>query len=374
VTDNPSTEGPAAEPVRGALTVGVLCGLIALVVLVLRVVTVVPVPVEGPGESFAPAYRPPTDHLQVLYNAHDGQAFASLAMDPLLRRPSDWVGGRAQLAYRAARPLVGWLAWAGAAGRPGAVEWSLAVISVLSVGLLGYAVARLAGTFGLVPFRSLLVLVTPGMVVVLVNPGLSDALGAALALLGAVRWRGGHRTSAVVLLCLAALSRDTCLLVAAALLLDEVWSSRSLRKSWPLLAAPATYLGWLVVVRARVGAWPTAYHGNLSLPFVGLAQQIGRGWSLNGAMGATLTLALLGAAALRRPPRLLALILGLYASMAACSGALVWASWGDGLTRSLLAGEAVAAVWLLLPRARVEAVDAPDGGIPAGGPDTVGAS
>jgi hypothetical protein len=310
----------------------------------------------------------------VLYNAHDGQAFASLAMDPLLRRPSDWVGGRAQLAYRAARPLVGWLAWAGAAGRPGAVEWSLAVISVLSVGLLGYAVARLARTFGLVPFRSLLVLVTPGMVVVLVNPGLSDALGAALALLGAVRWRGGHRTSAVVLLCLAALSRDTCLLVAAALLLDEVWSSRSLRKSWPMLAAPATYLGWLVVVRARVGAWPTAYHGNLSLPFVGLAQQIGRGWSLNGAMGATLTLALLGAAALRRPPRLLALILGLYASMAACSGALVWASWGDGLTRSLLAGEAVAAVWLLLPRARVEAVDAPDGGIPAGGPDTVGAS
>lgn len=101
--------------------------------------------IEGEGDvSYAPAYRFPSNRLQVLYNTHDGQAFASLAMDPSLARPEVWSGGNADFAYRAGRPVIGWLAWAMSLGRPDLVQWILAVISVASAGLLGGAVTLLA--------------------------------------------------------------------------------------------------------------------------------------------------------------------------------------------------------------------------------------
>lgn len=343
--------GPSLPESRTALVVGALCAIVAVVMLGLRIVSLAPVHTEGPGDAFAPAYRPPTDRLEVIFNAHDGQAFASLAMDPLLRRPAEWSGGSTQLAYRGARPLIGWLAWAGSFGRPGAVEWSLAVISVLSVGLLGFATATIGEELGKRSERAYLILLLPGVLSVVVNPGLSDALGTALALIGAAYWMRGRRWPAVVLLGFAALCRDTCALMAIVLLIDDLATNRSPRRVAPLVLPPAVYLTWITIVRIRIGDWPTAYHGNLTFPLVGLAREVGDGWSVTGVFAALIVTALFVVALVRRPPRLVSLTILIYGFVALCSGSAVWATWDTGLTRSVLPAEVLALIWIALPNA-----------------------
>lgn len=332
-----------------SLRIGMFCALVALAVLVTATLAVPQSVVQNPGKAYAPAYLKPTDKLQVRYDLHDGQAFAALAMDPLLRRPHTWAGGNINEAYRAGRPLVGWITWAGSLGQPGAVEWVLAALSILSIGFLGFATSRFARFSDRKADWSILVLVVPGALVSLIYPGLSDPLGAAFAILGLCHWRTGRRTSAVVLLVLAALSRDTCILVAVALAIDMLIDRRPLREIAPLSIPVLVYLGWITVVRFRLGVWPTAYPSNLVAPFTGLLREMRTGWSASGAVAAALLIGLLIAALMRRPPRFVVVLIACFILLALCGGAPTWHAMRDGIARSLLPAEVVALV-VLLPR------------------------
>ena len=76
-------------------------------------------------------YRLLDDPLELLLVQSDGQAFASLARDPSLARPEVFFTD-AEAAYRAQRPLLPYLAWAGSLGRTGWVPPALAVIEQMS--------------------------------------------------------------------------------------------------------------------------------------------------------------------------------------------------------------------------------------------------
>lgn len=88
-----------------------------------------------------------TNPFEIMAVQSDGQAYVALARDPLLRRPEEFPT-RAEAAYRAQRPLLPWLAWASALGRPGLVPATLAVWQVLAFGLAGWAVASLLASRG----------------------------------------------------------------------------------------------------------------------------------------------------------------------------------------------------------------------------------
>jgi hypothetical protein len=255
------------------------------------------------------------------------------------------------MAYRAARPLVGWLAWAGSFGQPGLVQWSLAVVSVLSVGLLGFATAELIGLFGKKPTLALLLLLLPGTLAVLHDPGLSDALGAALALLGLCWWIRGKPGRAVALMSLAALCRDATVLVPIAIGIVELWHHRKPGKVLPLAIPPMLYACWIGIIKLRIDALPTDYQGNLTLPFVGLVREIHLGWTGSGIAAAVLVTLLVLAAIVRRPPRIVLVTFACFAALAVCSGAPTWHGWRDGFNRSLLVAQVLAFV-VLLPAAQ----------------------
>src|SRR5205823_13030213 len=65
----------------------------------------------------------------------DGQVFAALARDPSLSHPEVFRYGRYDAAYRAQRPLLGYLSWALSGGDPGRVAMAMAVLAVLGAGL-----------------------------------------------------------------------------------------------------------------------------------------------------------------------------------------------------------------------------------------------
>ncbi len=331
----------------------VVCTAVALA-LMIGLYFMFPVSTLAHTRSFAPAYHPPTDRLQLLYDLHDGQAFASLAMDPTLARPDGWQKGRVNLAYRAARPLVGWIGWAGSMGRPWAVQWVLAALSIFSIGLLAYVTTRCAHLMGKKANLAWMVLLVPGAAVTVVYPGLSDALGAALGLFGVSLWLGGRRAVAVVLLCLAALSRETYVLLAAGLVIEEVWRTRRIRPVLPLALPALLYAGWVTIVHARVGAWPSDYSGNLSAPFFGLAGAIGRGWAVSAIVSFAVSAVLIIAALKKRPCRLIRIYFVLFGILAALGGADVWRTWESGMPRALMPIQIMALLVLLPDRRPVQ--------------------
>jgi hypothetical protein len=98
-----------------------------------------------------------------------------------------------------------------------------------------------------------------------------------------VLWQRGRRAAAVVVLSVAALTRETMLLAVFALALWElvhVAGDRPtrVRRILPLAVPFAAYLTWIVLLRVQLGNWPfNRSHDRLSAPGVGVLDALGRG-------------------------------------------------------------------------------------------------
>jgi hypothetical protein len=321
----------AAEPRRSvavkALAVGLLTCGVAFAGLVCRAETVVIEP--SPGAFYAPAFRAETSGPGALLNAHDGQAFGSLALDPLLSRPGDWGGGRSEMAYRAARPLLGWAVMLTSFGSVTAVEWSLLVWSAIGIGVLAAGAFVLADRWGRGGDWVPLLLLLPGVAGQVIFGGLSDALAAGLALLGLAWWLERRDRWAIVVFCLAALGRETTLLVPLALLL-----ATERRRGVRLLIPFMVYAGWVGLVWLRIGALPTdAHRGRLALPPGNFVSVLGS-WTWVEVVCAASVVVLGGVAWRRAPCREVRWLVVLSALFAVTLGPAVLQSWD--FTRPLL--------------------------------------
>jgi hypothetical protein len=321
---------PERRVVRRVALTGGLIGLMFVAANVAG--TTVPPPGSVSSEvPYVRLYDTPHDRLEVLIDQGDGQAFAALAQDPTLSRPDVFRGGSPEAAYRAQRPLLGWLAWVTSLGHAGAVPGALFVWAVVGFALLGAAAATFVASTGREPRFAVIVLALPGALITLDWTG-PEALGVALALAGLVLWRRARPPLAAtaVLFAIAGLCRETLLLVPLALGAGELlWGSRSLKRLAALIVGPAAYGLWVVVVHARLQAWPTdARQGRLSWPFVGVGDAIG-GWSAVDGAFALLAVALAVAAIRRRPRSDEALIVLVHVAFAVCLGGAVWARLED---------------------------------------------
>lgn len=304
-------------------------------------------PAVQQGQStLTTVYTPPHSRAQAILNEHDGQHFAALAMDPTLSRPQVF-GSAAEEAYRASRPLLGWLAWAGSAGRGGAVEWVLVVLSAVGTAVLVAGTGALARVLGRETTWLLAAVVLPGAVVQLGWAGLDDSLAAGLVIGGLACWLQDRRRLAIGLLCLAMLCRETNGLIVVAIAAGEVVAGHW-RRAPALLAPLGTYVAWLAVVHARLGAWPgDAGERRLALPWSGLGAAVSS-WGVLDVAVLLLGIVLAVLALIRRPPASIVWLVALSAGFALVMGDNVWMRWED-FSRVLLPMYAVAFA-VALPR------------------------
>jgi hypothetical protein len=235
---------------------------------------------EEPGVPYVRLYDHPEDRLEVVVNQGDGQAFAALAQDPLLRRPEIFRAGAPEAAYRAQRPVVGWLALGLSFGQGELVPLALVLLSMVGFVALGAAVAWQLERMGVSPLWAFAVLVTPGALVTLDWTG-PECLGTAVALIGFGLWRDGRYRPALIPLVVAALCRESLLLVPLALAAHAlVIERRRVRAVLPLGLPFLAYATWVGVVWLRLDALPSdAGRGRLALPFTGILDAVGA-WSL----------------------------------------------------------------------------------------------
>ena len=168
---------------------------------------------------------------------HDGQQFYAVARSVTDLQQLD--GNVDRPKYRARRILFPLLASPFPAGAP--TVWAMLAISLVSVGMAGVAAGRLARRVGGPVWLGLAVAITPALLIS-VRATLGDALAFSLAIWGVVLWRR-HLGWAVLLFALAALTRETTLVVPAAcfLLGDK-------RQRIALVAPFAVYGAWALTV------------------------------------------------------------------------------------------------------------------------------
>lgn len=249
------------------------------------------------GVPYVRLYAQPETRFEVLLDLGDGQAFAALAQDPLLRRPEVFRAGSAEAAYRAQRPLLGWVTWGLSAGQAAAVPVVLLVLAVAGFVALATVAAALLRRRGAPALWALAVVLWPGTLMTLAWTG-PEGLGTAAALGGFGLWQAERRHWAIVALVAAGLLRESLLLVPVAMAAHAlVVERRPLRAVVPLATPIAVYAAWVGVVWLRLDALPSdAGRGRLAAPLTGLLDAAS-GWSGADLVCAAL-LGLLGGAAL----------------------------------------------------------------------------
>lgn len=244
--------------------------------------------VAGDGIT-APAEAPPNLGVNAGTDGYDGQAYYRLSLDPLtdevtehgigFRRPAYW---QARIGY----PVAVWTASFG--GREALVPVAMLAVNLLAVlGLAGIA-ATLARDAGRSPWLALIPSLFAGYVVG-VGQDLSEPLQGTLLLATILALRRRRWGWAGVALTAAALTRETSLVLAVAVLVTagagmiDGWGRfRGLPSAlppWWVGAVPlAIYAGWRTWVRSRwTEAQPAPPGDNiLTWPLWGLVRHLGR--------------------------------------------------------------------------------------------------
>lgn len=202
----------------------------------------------------------------------DGQLYAELALDPLLLDPQLKIA-LDDPPYRSRRILLSWLAWLGGLGRP---FWVLNVFAALNlVFWIGFAwlAARLfrpLGWAGLAGFAA--VLPTCGVIECL-HGSLTDFPG--FVLMTAAVMAGG--TGGAMLLALAALARETCLLGFVGLAeYSPPWRATLKKNILRGLVVTVPLVLWLAYVLWRFRDKEVGFDGgNFERPFAGIMGKLG---------------------------------------------------------------------------------------------------
>jgi len=283
-------------------------------------------------------YHHPLSRVEAVLAEGDGQSFAALAQDPLLRR-TDVMTPPGEFSYRAQRPVWGYLTWIGSGGQANLTPWVLAALTVLSCGAAVAAVGWLLRRRRVSPWWALLILVFGAETLTEFTP---ELLGLALLIVGIVWWQRGRVAPAVAALAVAALTRETMLVGVAAL---GVWSlagplpapGRRLRAVAPLAVPFGAYAAWVVLVTARTGRSPFGRsEGRLGAPGAGLLSAVQHAPTVGEILGLVALASAICVVAVRYAPRdVLTWVAVAYLGFAALLGDNVWMT-NSGFTRTLL--------------------------------------
>lgn len=309
-----------------------------------------------------PADAPGNLHVEPGIRGYDGQAFYRFARNPVTRDRTDDGISLLRPAYRHQRigyPLLAWAASGG--GREAAVPTALVAVNVLAGAALAAVAAALARDAGRSPWWGLVPAGWAGFLVAL-SLDLSEVLAAALLLGALLALRRARWAPATALLVAAALTRETTLLVALAILgaallpvLRRTGGGRAVVPRVPLAVGvvPLAVSGaWRLALRAWWGPTPASagdVDAAVGVPLVGLARQLAHLTDLDGTGLLQLILALAGVAL--AATALLDRDAGRAHERLALAGALVLVSattkWDLDVTFLRWTGDAVVLGWLV---------------------------
>ena len=354
---DPSTIATVRSAPRRALAVGFAAALIATVIVVNLVDAARPECCDD-QVPYVTLYAGDRNQIEALLVAGDGQAFAALAQDPTLSRPAV-IDAEGEYAYRAQRPVWGYLAWAASLGQPDLAGWALVALAILACGV----VAMLLLQRGASPWWALVTLAIGYEAIGTLTP---ELFALALFGIGVLLWTRERRAWAIVAMCAAVLTRETMLVGVAALALWEIVEhggalAARIRRAAPFTLPIAAIATWDVFLRVRLGSWPTgSSETRLTLPGVGLLDSIADRPSPGLALGVLAAVALVIASVVLARHDPLTWISVAYAGFATTFSQEVWVH--AGFTRALLplyVLGSVAFLGAIAQRRRVEA-QAPD--------------
>ena len=195
----------------------------------------------GPPDLRAGTYRFPAA-------GYDGQFYRFLAHDPFLENGYSRYVDAPQLRFR--RVLVPLAAWLAGFGQRRLIDAAYIAVEMLFLALGSYWCARLLARRGHSPFWGLLFVVVPATVAssdrMLVDGPLTALFAGFLLYCEEERWG-----RVWVLAMLAALTRETGLLLGAALVMDRLWYRDWRRAAWFASSAiPA--VAWYAYLAARL--------------------------------------------------------------------------------------------------------------------------
>jgi hypothetical protein len=212
------------------------------------------------GERFLHSTRPPAGAPIMPGPGYDGQGYWLQASDPLFLHASTIARIAAtQPAYSLQRMAYPALAWVFAAGRDGALPWSLLIVNVLAVLGATAVTTAYARRCGRSPAWALVVGLCPGLLVA-TSRDLSDVVATAFMVAGLICFNRSRAKSAGLLLSVAVLAREPMALAVLAVGVELTWccvrvlptwsqAGAILRRSWPAVVLPAgAYIGWKLYV------------------------------------------------------------------------------------------------------------------------------
>jgi hypothetical protein len=266
---------------RKALVVGLFA--VALIGLfVFRVLSAVewdPTVFIGFGENGTPTLEYAEERLgtvsQRVGDGHDGKFFFVQANDPLLLHPEIHAAALERPLYRSQRMLYPLIAGGFGTFTPEVIVWGLLVTNILAMGVGTWMTALVARSMGISQWWGMAFALNPGFISEFVIDG-AGILAAALAM-GAVAAMLRDRVApAIVLLALAALTREA-MLIAALGTAWWVWRQRGeMRRAVMVGVVPLFSVAlWAIYLRLRIG-WDSGVSEvqEIGWPFVGFVQAI----------------------------------------------------------------------------------------------------
>ncbi|HVZ65244.1 MAG TPA: hypothetical protein VG936_11780 [Lacunisphaera sp.] len=206
-------------------------------------------------------------------NGYDGQFYATLAIDPLLRD--------AQLgqvldapAYRARRILVPLAAYAAGFGRPWWILQAFALVNVSCWFIFGALLRRIIDEPGWIGFARWFACLFGMGVLDSVRQSLVDLPALLLLALAIEAGKRQHSAREATWFALAALAKETSLWGAAAVQAKNLMAGSWRRPLIVLLSAGLPIGLWSVYVGSRFQNPASSGLGNLSWPFAGLLTQL----------------------------------------------------------------------------------------------------
>lgn len=202
---------------------------------------------------------------------HDGKFFFVQSNDPWILDPEENAAVLDRPRYRSQRMLYPVLAGGAGLFGPKVIVWSMLVVNLIAMGVGTWVVSQIAMELGGSAWWGLAFGLNLGFVSELDIGGAgvvaaAIAFGAVLAMMRQRYWMG------VVLLALAALTREAMLVTAAGVAL-WLWAHRERRPAVLAALAPVLAAGsWALYVRMRIGEVVVAQVEEIGWPFVGFVQ------------------------------------------------------------------------------------------------------